>query len=382
MKVAVVGATGFVGGYLVDALLDAGHEPSVLVRPGSESKLRHSSRCLVTEGDLDSDQAIRALLAGCDAVIYNVGLLREYPRKSITFEAMHFSAPARVMELAKQCEVSRFLLMSANGVRRPGTPYQETKLRAEEYLRDSSLEFTIFQPSVIFGDPRGTMEIATQLYRDMIRAPLPAVRFHTGLNPLRDDVVMSPVHVRDVAEAFVNSLTCDATIGQSYALGGPEDLSWGEMLQRISAAVGKRKLTVPMPIAVMKFAATLLGWLPSFPATRDQLTMLAEGNAVAPDAIEKLTGRPAKAFDVGASRLSCQARYVLKQIHTELKPLARPALIPCQALLPSTQAQLPPGTGAPLPQNPRPGPAFAHRAHASQCDPDRSSMGRGGTITT
>ena len=297
MKVAVIGATGFVGGYLVDALLAAGHRPSVLVRPGSEGKLRRPAECRVTHGDLGSETAIKAVLDGCDAAIYNVGLLREFPSKGVTFEEMHFTAAARVMDLAKQAGIKRFLLMSANGVKRPGTAYQETKLRAEEHLRKSGLDFTVFRPSVIFGDPQGTMEIATQLYRDMIRLPLPGIRFHTGLNPMRDDVMMSPVSVHDVADAFVSSLDDESTIGQSYDLGGPEELSWGEMLRRIAAAVGKRKLILPMPIAFMKLGATLFDWLPFFPATRDQLTMLAEGNTAAPESIQKLIDRPATPFD-------------------------------------------------------------------------------------
>ncbi len=296
MKVAVIGATGFVGGYLVDALLDAGHRPSVLVRAGSEGKLRRPTECRVTHGDLSSETAIAAVLDGCDAVIYNVGLLREFPGKGITFEDMHYAAAVRVIDAARRAGISRFLLMSANGVKRPGTPYQETKCRAEEYLAESGLDFTIFRPSVIFGDPHGTMEIATQLYRDMIRMPIPAVRFHNGLNPLRDDVMMSPIHARDVADAFVNSLADAATFGKSYDLGGPEALSWGEMLKRIAAAVGKRKLILPMPITAMKLGAALFDWLPFFPATRDQLTMLAEGNTASPEALVSLIQRPPERF--------------------------------------------------------------------------------------
>ena len=296
MKVAVIGATGFVGGYLVDALLDAGHRPSVLVRTGSEAKLRRASECRVTHGDLASETAIAAVLDGCNAAIYNVGLLREFPSKGITFEDMHFAAAVRVIDAARLAGISRFLLMSANGVKRPGTPYQETKCRAEEYLQQSGLDFTIFRPSVIFGDPHGTMEIATQLYRDMIRVPIPAVRFHNGLNPLRDDVMMSPIHARDVADAFVNSLGDETTFGQSYDLGGPEALSWGRMLERIAAAVGKRKIILPMPIAAMKLGATLFGWLPFFPATRDQLTRLAEGNTASPEALETLIRRAPEPF--------------------------------------------------------------------------------------
>jgi uncharacterized protein YbjT (DUF2867 family) len=141
------------------------------------------------------------------------------------------------------------------------------------------------------------MEIATQLYRDMIRVPLPAVGFHNGLVPGKDPVVISPVHICDVADAFVGSLTDETTFGKVFEIGGPETLSWPEMLQRIAAAVGKRKLVLPMPIAAMKFAAACFDWLPFFPVTRDQLTMLAEGNVAPHVELERLIGRRARRFE-------------------------------------------------------------------------------------
>ena len=296
MKTAVIGGTGFVGSYLIDALLDAGHEPHVLVRSGSEGKLHRANECELTTGDLDSAAAIDAVLAGCDAVIYNVGILREFPREGITFEALQYRGAETVAEAAKRAGIRRFLLMSANGIDSAETRYQTTKLRAEAMIRESGLDYTIFRPSVIFGDPRGTMEFATQLYRDMVRMPVPAVGFHTGLSPAGGEVLMSPVHVRDVADAFVNALADDSTIGECYVLGGPEVLSWPEMLRRIAAAVGKKKLILPMPIGFMKLGATLLDWLPFFPVTRDQLTMLADGNTAEPDEVAALIKRKPAEF--------------------------------------------------------------------------------------
>ena len=86
MRVAIIGGTGFVGGYLVDALLDADHEPALLVRPGSENKVRRGDACRLTAGELSNVDAIARTLDGCDAVIYNVGILRENRRLGITFE--------------------------------------------------------------------------------------------------------------------------------------------------------------------------------------------------------------------------------------------------------------------------------------------------------
>mgnify|MGYP000234674590 CR=1 FL=1 len=110
-------------------------------------------------------------------------------------------------------------------------------------------------------------------------------------------VEMSPVFVGDVADAFVKALSNPETVGKTYALGGPEVLTWREMVQRVAAAAGRDKWFVTMPLGLMKIGATLFDWLPFFPATRDQLTMLEEGNTADPAIVESLTGRPAAAFD-------------------------------------------------------------------------------------
>ncbi len=289
MKVALFGGTGFVGSYLVDALLSAGHKPVLLVRAGSESKVRQRDAVDIVSGDLADLRAVEEVLEGADAVIYNVGILREFPRRGITFERLQYRGAVRVIEAARRAGVSRLLLMSANGVRVPGTPYQETKFRAEEFARHSGMDVTIFRPSVIFGDPRGTFEFATQLHEEMVATPLPGIGFHNGWSAGKGQIHMSPVHVEDVARAFVEALDDPATINKTYTLGGPESLSWTEMLQRVASATGKKKIILPMPIDLMRVGATALDWLPFFPVTRDQLTMLSEGNEVETDDVERLT---------------------------------------------------------------------------------------------
>ena len=201
-----------------------------------------------------------------------------------------------MLDVAKAKGISRFLLMSANGVHRGGTAYQDTKARAEEEALASGLDVTIFRPSVIFGDPRGTMEFATQLCRDMVMPPFPAAAFHTGRSPEKGSVRMSPAHVEDVADAFVNALENPDTYGKCYTLGGPSILTWTDMLRVIGTAVNRNKWILPMPIGVMKFGAALFDWLPFFPVTRDQLTMLAEGNVADPADLAMLIGREARAF--------------------------------------------------------------------------------------
>ena len=292
MRVAIVGGTGFVGGYLVEALAAAEHEVACLVRPGSEEKLRGGSKVSSVPGELGSKEALRRLVRNCDAVIYNVGLLREYPRRGITFEQAQFQGVVDTIAAMQDAGVRRLLLMSAIGVKHPGTKYQSTKYRAEQHAFSSGLDVTVLRPSVIFGDPRGTMEFATQLYRDMVRPPFPAVSF--------PGVKMSPVYIRDVADAFVAALENDATKGRTIELAGPDVLSWDDMVKRIAAAADRKKLVLTMPLWLMRVGATLFDWLPFYPVTRDQLTMLEEGNTASPAALQELIGRPPQAMTPAA----------------------------------------------------------------------------------
>jgi NADH dehydrogenase len=293
MKVAVFGGTGFVGSYLVDALVAAGHHPVVLVREGSEHRVNQAEQCTLITGDLDTQTAIEAALEGADAAIYNIGILREFPRRGITFDELQYQAPVRVIDAAVAAGVKRFLLMSANGVKEYGTAYQRTKYRTEQHLMETTLDWTIFRPSVIFGDPRGRMEFATQLARDVIDSPLPAPLFFDGLLPTgAGKFKMSPVHVENVAQAFVNSLDNDTAIGTIYRLGGEESLTWQDILSRIASAKGKRKMMLPVPALGVSAAASLLDRFEAFPVTHDQITMLMEGNICPADDLVNLGIEP------------------------------------------------------------------------------------------
>lgn len=301
MKTCLIGGTGFVGTHLVERLVADGHRPRLLVRPGLEPRPAWLSSCDTVSGDVDDEAAVAESVRHADALIYLVGILREYPARGVTFEGLQFRGVERAIAAARAAGVKRFLLMSANGVRPEGTPYQRTKYQAEEALKVSGLDWTIFRPSVIFGDPRGEMEFCTQLKRDLIDSPLPAPLFYSGLLPLNaGGFELAPVGVGDVAAAFSHALTHDETIGQTYSLCGPQALSWKAILQTIAAACGKTKLMVPAPALAVQWVAALLDQFPWFPITRDQITLLLEGNTCGGDNGFQRLGMTPTAFDADA----------------------------------------------------------------------------------
>jgi len=286
MKVALVGGTGFVGSYITDELVNRDIVPRLLVREGSESKLIQPENCELVLGDLSHhhDRAsvpiILEMLEGCDAIIYTVGVIREFPSKGLTYENLHFHAAKRCIDAAKELNINRFILMSANGAKRMGTGYQNTKMLAEEYLKTIDLDYTIFRPSLIFGDPRGSgrPEFCSQLKKDMLNLPFPAPNFHKGLNPFNaGNFALSPIHVKDVATIFVKSLTEEQTIKKTYHLGG-KAYYWKDIITIIAQSYDKKKWIIPAPVFAIKILGSLLGRFPWFPITKDQITMLIEGN--------------------------------------------------------------------------------------------------------
>ena len=284
MRVAVFGGTGFVGSYMVDALIDSGLHPVVLVRNGHESRVNRPDECTAVTGDVLDTQAVSSVLSDCDAAIYNIGILREFPSRGITYKSLQLDAPSQIMDAAREAGIDRFLLMSANGVKADGTPYQASKYQAEQYLKASGLDGTIFRPSVIFGDPGERMEFASQLANDVIKSPLPAPLFFDGVIPVKaGQFQLSPVHVEDIAQAFVTSLQDESTIGRTYHLGGPDVLTWRQILTTIANAMEKRKTMLPVPACGVRVAAGVLDRFEAFPITRDQIDMLMEGNTCPAD---------------------------------------------------------------------------------------------------
>jgi uncharacterized protein YbjT (DUF2867 family) len=301
MKVSVIGGTGFVGSHLVPALLAAGHVPRLLMRNPESGQGLPLDRCEVVLGEVEDLAAVTACVTGADAVVYLIGILREFPARGISFAGLQFLGVERTLAACQTAGVGRFLLMSANGVKPDGTAYQRTKYQAEEAVKASGLRWTIFRPSVIFGRPQGRMEFCTQLRRDIIDSPLPAPLFYPGLLPMgAGSFQLAPVAVVDVAQAFVRALAKAETEGRVFELCGPEPKSWREILETIAAAVGKRKMLLPAPALGVRTAAALLDRFPWFPITRDQITMLLEGNVCAEASAFPLLGIQPQAFTVAS----------------------------------------------------------------------------------
>ena len=269
MKVFITGGSGFVGRAVIHQLLTSGHSVRALIRQAGG--LFHFSNVETVVGDTTQPDSLRNQLTGCDAVIHLVGIIREFPAKGITFQQLHVESTNNVLRATEEQGIKRFLQMSANGSREDGiTNYHRTKWAAEESVRQSDLAWTIFRPSLIFGQHDQFVNMLAQLIR---RLPLVPV-MGDGQYQLQ------PVSVLDIAKSFAAALNKPETSGKTYSCCGPQTFSYDQILdliaQALSKGAGVRK--IHQPLRLMKPLVAALQSIPQFPITSDQLQMLLEGN--------------------------------------------------------------------------------------------------------
>jgi NADH dehydrogenase len=270
MKVFLTGGTGFVGSELLRQLLAAGHAVRALVREGSQGKLTAAENVELYLGDVTDAASLVGALEGCDAVIHLVGIIREFPGRGVTFKEIHVDGTENMLEACKEQGVSRYLHMSSNGTReRSNTAYHRTKWQAEELVRDSALDWTIFRPSIIFGPGSEFVGMLAELIR---RIPVVPV---IGDGRYR----MQPVALEQVAASFVKALEMSETISTAYHLGGGESYSYDEILEITARAIGKAKVVkLHQPLFMIKPMIRMMQGCEHFPISSDQLKMLVEGN--------------------------------------------------------------------------------------------------------
>jgi len=276
MKVLVTGATGFVGREIVRGLPRAGHETHILTRDGYLDRTQAVERELSVQihfGNILNPDSLQRACQGMGAVIHLVGIISEVGEN--TFENIHTLGTQNVVTAARQAGVRRFVHMSALGTRpNAAARYHQTKWAAEEIVRGSGLDWTIFRPSIIYG-------AGDQFVNRFARM----ARCSPVLPVIGDgQAKLQPVPVADVAACFVKAPGEPRSIGQTYDLCGRDVLTFEAVLDTIMDVTGRKRLKLHIPGALARFQAAMLEFIfcrlrgKASPLNRDQLLMLKEDN--------------------------------------------------------------------------------------------------------
>ncbi len=255
-RIAVTGATGFVGSHVVARLQAAGHEVvSLSRRTGTD----------LAAPDLT---ALQEALVGCDAVIHCAGINREFG--SQTYDAIHVRGTQALVGAARNAGVGHISVLSFLRARPDGpTAYHRTKWAAEAIVRESGNPYTVLKAGVIHGLGDHMLD---HLSHALHSFPV------FGLLGIHEQPVR-PVAVDDVARILGAAATGDERLrDQTIAVLGPEELSLGDAVRRVASTIGRRPIYVRLPIfahlALAKVAEATMR-VPLISVA--QVHMLAEG---------------------------------------------------------------------------------------------------------
>ncbi len=256
-RVFITGSTGFVGRHVVRELLAHGITPVCLVRSVEKLHRQHPEvgpeRFLPVLGSLSDRQALREAAHMSQAAIHLVGIIIARPLHGQTFHRIHVEGTKRVIEALSEAGIRRYLHMSALGTRPNAvSKYHRTKWEAEEHVRQSGLEWTIFRPSLIHGPEGDFMRLMKRFMCSLLPPAIPY--FGPGTAKIQ------PVSVKDVAHCFAQSLFNADTIGKVIPLCGPRAYTWIDLYKACRAhmpCARQWKPFVSQPVPVAKFTATI-----------------------------------------------------------------------------------------------------------------------------
>ncbi len=254
--ILVTGGTGFVGQEIVVELLRLGQRVRLLVRnPEKAGALPFARQVELARGDVLKPETLPAAMTDVKVVIHLVGFIIETAH--ISYEQGHFEATRNVLVAAQQAGITRWIQMSAAGTRPYArSRYHQTKWRAEELVRQSGLDWTIFRPSLIYGyDERDRL---LNLLKRVLTFPVDLAQLDSL--PLIDGgrPLVQPVSVREVAHCFAAAPTKVEAIGKTFDLVGPVAFTWRELVLKILVVLGRRGLYEEVPLLLL---LRMLLWL-------------------------------------------------------------------------------------------------------------------------
>jgi uncharacterized protein YbjT (DUF2867 family) len=278
MNILLCGASGFVGRHLEAELLNAGHRVSRGVRrPQGAADIAIDYR-----NDIDIASWVPRL-AGIDAVVNAVGVLRDSPAQPMA--RLHDAVPRALFAAAAQCGIKRIVQISAlgagTGIR---TPYMQTKQAADEFLQTLDLDWAILRPSLIYGKDGAS----TRMF--MLLSHLPLVMLPDG-----GKQIVQPVHINDLAQAVVKLLapgTASPPLRSIITCVGAEIVTIGGLISSYRTQRGGHAPWIfAMPGMLLNTVAWLGDRIPALPVGSDTLAMLATGSSGNVGRFSELLGR-------------------------------------------------------------------------------------------
>jgi NADH dehydrogenase len=292
MKFFIAGGTGFIGSHLVDALSNGGYKSRCLVRTEGKAEICKKVGFEAAIGDITDRESLKGKLKDCDIIVHLVGIIEE--KGKMTFENVHVEGTKNLVDEAKKSDVKHIFYQSALGASIISkAKYHKTKAEAEEIVKSSGIPYTIFRPSLVIGQGDGFTEKIKELVKLGPFVPIAG----------DGNTKFQPIYVEDWVKCFMEIFSDASRIAHYashvYEFGGPEHLTYNEIILKLMEAMGINKPLIHVPLKIielslpfsrisMKIGNILGKKIPS--VTSEQLRLLQSDNICAKDSVEKIFG--------------------------------------------------------------------------------------------
>ncbi len=268
--ILVSGGTGFVGSAIVDELVRRGEKVAVLGRSASKITEQFGSGVAAREGDVRQPSTLAAAMDGIGIVINAVqfpGSPIEKRSKGYTFEEIDLKGTRHQVDAAKAAGVTRFVYVSGVGAAKDAEKHWfRYKWEAEDYLRNSGLEWSIVRPTWVFGPRDVSLNRFLGFGKMLPFIPM----FGDG----KQD--MQPVFIDDVGRVVADAALRPEAANELFELGGPDVMSMNDVVKTALEVQGKKRPLLHQPAFVGKAIGTLTSVLPSPPLSADAIDFITE----------------------------------------------------------------------------------------------------------
>jgi NADH dehydrogenase len=272
MKVFIAGGTGFVGSVISDEIKKSGISVVLLERSTKKASALRQTGFEVFEGNIEDSGRLNDFFAETklDAIINLVGIIKQQP--DFSFQKVHVEYVEILLQLAREHNIKRFVHMSANGAsEKSESVYYTSKYEGQKLIENSGLDWTIFKPSLIFGDNAAFFDDLIKLIKERLFVPI----IGTG------EEKFAPIDVFSVAKSYAGALFNEAAYNKIYTLCGPDIYSFEGIIDLIMEIMPPKKIKIHVPSFIVENGIELIEKFfraKGLPVTSDQIKMLQYDN--------------------------------------------------------------------------------------------------------
>ncbi len=269
MRIAITGGTGFVGGHLAQSLVSKGHSVVLIARgrDARDESLRTLSLAQFKPIGTADEEELFSAFQNCDAVAHCAGINREIEPHD--YNRVHVQGTLNVVNAAKRAGVKKVVVVSFYSARpNCGSGYHESKFAAEEIVRHSGLDYTVFKPGMIYGKGDHMLDHLSHVFHTLPIFALVGFKKKWA----------APLAIEDMVKIMEGALIEGKLSRETIRILGPERITLETAVRRVAKVVGKTPVMFPMPIFFHYGFAFALEALMKIPLVSvAQVRILSEG---------------------------------------------------------------------------------------------------------